>query len=46
MKKFIVDDSYWKLFPHSKIGVILIHNYKMNEDLVDELEQLLSVSNG
>lgn len=37
MKTFIVDDSYWKLFPHSKIGVILIHNYQMNEDLVDEL---------
>lgn len=45
MKTFIVDDNYWKLFPHSKIGVILIHNYQMNEDLVDELEQLISLSN-
>lgn len=44
MTKFIVDSSYWNLFPTSKIGVILIKDYHMDRNLETELKQLLSDS--
>ncbi|HGI2139174.1 TPA: B3/4 domain-containing protein [Streptococcus agalactiae] len=44
MTKFIVDSSYWNLFPTSKIGVILIKDYHMDRKLETELKQLLSDS--
>lgn len=44
MTKFIVDSSYWNLFPTSKIGVILIKDYHIDRNLETELKQLLSDS--
>ncbi|MGV3010676.1 B3/B4 domain-containing protein [Streptococcus thoraltensis] len=45
MGAFIVDSSYWELFPDSKIGVLLIKDYQMKEELAGELEDLLELSN-
>ncbi|MGT2833031.1 B3/4 domain-containing protein [Streptococcus halotolerans] len=45
MGTFIVDSSYWELFPDSKIGVVLIKDYQMKEELAGELEELLKLSN-
>lgn len=42
MTKFIVDSSYWNLFPTSKIGVILIKDYHMDRNLETELSKLIA----
>lgn len=26
MKKFIIDDEFWNLFPNAKIGVVVCHD--------------------
>lgn len=45
MSKFIVDESFWELFPDSKIGVILLKNYENSERSPQELVELLNESN-
>lgn len=45
MGNFIVDKSFWELFPEAKIGVVLIKDYKNSEESTDELKNLLSESN-
>ena len=44
MGKFIIDDSFWELFPESKIGVVLIKNMD-NTKNIEELKSMLSVAN-
>lgn len=40
MKKFIIEDSFWKLFPEAKIGVIVCHginNHKQEEATFEKM---------
>lgn len=46
MSQFIVDSSFWNLFPDAKIGVLLLKDYKTPSQSPDELVQLLEESNG
>lgn len=45
MSKFIVEESFWELFPDAKIGVILLKNYENSEKSPQELVTLLEESN-
>lgn len=49
MKKFIVDDSVWEIFPDMNIGVLILENVheniKMNKSDSKEIEDLLKKSN-
>ncbi|MFS1664348.1 B3/4 domain-containing protein [Streptococcus sp. zg-JUN1979] len=45
MTKFIVDDSFWELFPDAKIGVVLLKDYKAGDVSPYELQDLLADSN-
>ena len=49
MKKFIVDDSVWEIFPDMNIGVLILENVheniKMNNSDSKEIEDLLKKSN-
>ena len=38
--KFIVDKSYWNLFPDSKLGVLLLKNIQ-NGESTDEIKSIL-----
>ena len=42
--KFIVDKSYWNLFPDSKLGVLLLKNMQ-NGESTDEIESVLEEAN-
>lgn len=44
MSKFIVDDSFWKLFPQAKIGVILLKDFQSQEQSPDSIIELLKES--
>ncbi|MGU8044219.1 B3/B4 domain-containing protein [Streptococcus suis] len=46
MSQFIVDSSFWNLFPDAKIGVLLLKDYKTPAQSPDELVKLLEESNG
>ncbi|MGV3144453.1 B3/B4 domain-containing protein [Streptococcus parasuis] len=46
MSQFIVDSSFWSLFPDAKIGVLLLKDYKTLVQSPDELVKLLEESNG
>lgn len=46
MSQFIVDSSFWSLFPDAKIGVLLLKDYKTPAQSPDELVKLLEESNG
>ncbi|BCP61278.1 B3/4 domain protein [Streptococcus parasuis] len=46
MSQFIVDLSFWSLFPDAKIGVLLLKDYKTLVQSPDELVKLLEESNG
>ncbi|NQJ70390.1 B3/4 domain-containing protein [Streptococcus suis] len=46
MSQFIVDSSFWNLFPDAKIGVLLLKGYKTPAQSPDELVKLLEESNG
>lgn len=46
MSQFIVDTSFWNLFPDAKIGVLLLKDYKTPAQSPDELVKLLEESNG
>ena len=42
--KFIVDKSYWNLFPDSKLGVLLLKNIQ-NGESTDEIKSILKEAN-
>ena len=42
--KFIVDKSYWNLFPDSKLGVLLLKNMQ-NGESTDEIKSILKEAN-
>lgn len=42
--KFIVDKSYWELFPDSKLGVLLLKNME-NGESTDEIKLALKEAN-
>ncbi|MGT2637143.1 B3/B4 domain-containing protein [Streptococcus ratti] len=44
MSKFIVDESFWKLFPQAKIGVILLKDFQSQEQSPDSIIELLKES--
>lgn len=49
MKKFIVDDSFWNLFPDCTIGVLVLENVeenkKMSKEEEKEIKELLDKAN-
>lgn len=46
MSQFVIDSSFWSLFPDAKIGVLLLKDYKTPAQSPDELVKLLEESNG
>ena len=42
--RFIVDNSYWNLFPESKLGVLLLKNME-NGESTDEIKLMLDKAN-
>ena len=42
--KFIADKSYWKLFPNSKLGILLLKNMENGEN-TDEIKLALEEAN-
>lgn len=44
MKQFIVDSSFWELFPQAKLGVLLIKDYHFDPTNQKDLEKLLADS--
>lgn len=44
MTKFIVDQSFWNLFPQAQIGVIVLKNYKSDNAYASEIMSLLEES--
>lgn len=46
MSQFVVNSSFWSLFPDAKIGVLLLKGYKTPTQSPDELVKLLEESNG
>ncbi|MGT2925976.1 B3/B4 domain-containing protein [Streptococcus cuniculipharyngis] len=45
MTKFIIDQSFWELFPQAKIGVVLLKDYQAIGDSPQSLVDLLAESN-
>lgn len=45
MAHFIVDESFWNLFPDAKIGVVLLKDYQKLDESPAELQSLLAESN-
>lgn len=41
MANFIVDESFWTLFPTAKIGVVLLHDYNNQKESSVEIKALL-----
>ncbi|HFI0510167.1 TPA: B3/4 domain-containing protein [Streptococcus suis] len=46
MSQFVVDSSFWSLFPDAKIGVLLLKDYKTPSESPEDLVKLLEESNG
>ncbi|HFR3766830.1 B3/4 domain-containing protein [Streptococcus sp. A34] len=44
MTQFIIDQSFWNLFPQAKIGVLLLQNYHNSDQSSQEIAQLLEDS--
>lgn len=44
MTQFIIDQSFWTLFPQAKIGVLLLKNYQNSDQSSQEIVQLLEDS--
>lgn len=44
MTQFIIDQSFWNLFPQAKIGVLLLKNYQNSDQSSQEIIQLLEDS--
>ncbi|MFH6623264.1 B3/4 domain-containing protein [Streptococcus suis] len=45
MSQFVVDSSFWNLFPDAKIGVLLLKGYKTPSESPEDLVKLLEESN-
>ncbi|MFI3079153.1 B3/4 domain-containing protein [Streptococcus sp. 2021WUSS124] len=45
MSHFVVDSSFWRLFPDAKIGVLLLKDYKTPSESPEDLVKLLEESN-
>ncbi|HEM4266309.1 TPA: B3/4 domain-containing protein [Streptococcus suis] len=45
MSQFIIDSSFWSLFPDAKIGVLLLKDYKTPSESPEDLVKLLEESN-
>ncbi|HEM4695066.1 MULTISPECIES: B3/4 domain-containing protein [Streptococcus] len=45
MSQFVVDPSFWSLFPDAKIGVLLLKGYKTPSESPEDLVKLLEESN-
>ena len=45
MSKFVIDQSFWDLFPDATIGVLLLKDYKNSEQSPQELVDMLAESN-
>ncbi|MCH1637834.1 B3/B4 domain-containing protein [Streptococcus suis] len=45
MSQFVVDTSFWSLFPDAKIGVLLLKDYKTPSESPEDLVKLLEESN-
>ncbi|MBR2829259.1 MAG: B3/4 domain-containing protein, partial [Solobacterium sp.] len=45
MKKFVIDRSFWELFPAATIGVLLLRGYENAEESPQELIDMLNESN-
>lgn len=45
MTDFIVDQSFWTLFPDAKIGVVLLEDYHADKTLQDDIDAFLVESN-
>ncbi|HEM4401798.1 TPA: B3/4 domain-containing protein [Streptococcus suis] len=45
MSQFVVDSSFWSLFPDAKIGVLLLKGYKTPSESPEDLVKLLEESN-
>lgn len=45
MKKFVIDRSFWELFPDATIGVLLLRGYENAEESPQELIDMLNESN-
>lgn len=41
MKKFIIEESFWKIFPEAKIGVVLCNDINNQIKDTDKYEKLL-----
>ncbi|WP_159583311.1 B3/4 domain-containing protein [Streptococcus halichoeri] len=44
MTQFLVDQSFWNLFPKAQLGVILLRNYQSQEESSEEIKNLLKES--
>lgn len=45
MSKFIIDKSFWELFPKAKLGVILLKDFKNSDNSPQEVKEFLKNSN-
>lgn len=45
MSKFIIDNSFWELFPNAKLGVVLLKDFKNSNDSPQEIKKFLESSN-
>lgn len=45
MSQFIVDQSFWNLFPNAKIGVITLKDFNNIQEQLPEFDSLLKESN-
>lgn len=49
MKKFVVDEKFWELFPDANLGVLVLSKVdekkKLNEKESNEIESLLKEAN-
>lgn len=45
MAHFMIDSSFWDLFPEAKIGVVLLKDYQQLAESPKELQELLAESN-
>ncbi len=45
MSKFVIDKSFWKLFPKAKLGVALLKEFKNSDDSPQEIKEFLECSN-
>lgn len=43
--EFIIENSYWELFPNSKLGVVLIKNIENNAESNEEIKKMLEEAN-